>query len=104
MTRVEVGSALMSRDEVGLVSSGVSNCFVGEILRDRRFLFSSVIHDGCVDAGAVGVAGLSSDLVNADSSQLDLVGLHLLFGLDGDAGSAEPWLKIEIDATDLERL
>lgn len=104
LTRVGVGSALTSRDEIVLVSSGVSNCFVGEILRDRRFLFSSVIHDGCVDTGAVGVAGLSSDLVSADSSQLDLVGLHLLFGLDGDDGSAKPWLKTEGDATDFERL
>lgn len=85
---VGVDSALMSRDETDLIGSYASNCLVGELLRDNRFLLSSVIHDGCVEV-ATGAAGFSSDLVNADSSQLDLVGLHLLFGLDGDDGSAE---------------
>jgi hypothetical protein len=87
------GSTLTSRDGTkGLIGSGiafVSSCFVGELLRDSRFLLSSAIHDGCVETGA-GVVDFSSDLVNADSSQLDLVGLHLFVGLDGDDGSAEP--------------
>jgi hypothetical protein len=107
LTRTGGGSALISRDETrGLIGSGkvfVSSCLVGELLRDSRFLLSSAIHEGCVETG-VGAVGFSSDLVNADSSQLDLVGLHLFVGLDGDDGSAEPWLRTEIDATDLERL
>jgi hypothetical protein len=106
LTRAGV-STLVTRDETsGLIGSDkvlVSSCFVGELLRDSRFLFSSVIHDGCVETG-VGFVGFSSDLVNADSSQLDLVGLHLLVGLDGDDASAEPWLRADIEATDLERL
>jgi hypothetical protein len=107
LTRFTGGSTLISREEMrGLIDSFgmlASSCFVGELLRDSRFLLSSVIHEGCVETG-VGVEGFSSALINADSSQLDLVGLHLLVGLDGDDGSAEPWLRTEIDATDLERL
>jgi hypothetical protein len=56
------------------------------LLRCLLALARSAIQDGCPGGGGVGL-GFSSTLVIFDSSQLDLVGLHLLDGLGGDVNS-----------------
>jgi len=79
------------------------SCMIELLLLCCLALFNSVIQEGCDGATGWGL-GLSSVLVNADSSQVDLVGLHLLEGLAGGDGSAELCASCLSDATDFARL
>jgi hypothetical protein len=89
---------------------GVSASVSGEgfsvnvLLRCCFALLRSESHVGCDEGGGEVNLGLSSGLFRADSSQLDLVGLHLFEGLGGCANSLSVLCMLRSEATDFERV
>jgi hypothetical protein len=78
---------LLNGVEIDSVESGLESSLIGEFALCCFALFISAIHDGCSGGACAATLGFSS-FVNADSSQLDLVGLHLFDGLAGDPGTS----------------
>jgi hypothetical protein len=89
----------------GVSASVTGGAFsVNVLLRCCFALFRSESQVGCDEGGGEVILGLSSGLFRADSSQLDLVGLHLFEGLEGCADSLSVLCTLRNEATDFERV
>jgi hypothetical protein len=84
------------------LSNGLDISFVGDAALCCLALLISAIHEGCA-GGAWLVTFDFSSLPNADSSQLDFVGLHLFEGLVGSAPACSS-CTLRRDAMDFARL